>query len=264
MRRYFVTTMVLLGLLVATAGAHSLWVEAEDMADVGEPLTVYSFFGHVSSVAGFYVPLMDAHYLIAPDGNKQDLTMETGDWLPGFGWIGYSYADVTPDQAGDYVFAAVRSPGVYDPAWHGSSASEPRLSGNFAKAIIHVGDENAGSWDAGFPLEVTSEVAPYEIKAGDNVTFVAMYEDEPVSATYSAAYWTWDSGENVQTGTTGEDGDFTVNFSQSGPWLVSASYSIPGEDEWTATYDSADHYQVGDVVSYDYSSYKSTLTVWVK
>lgn len=265
MRRNLVTAIALLGILVATAGAHSLWVEAEDMADVGEPLTVYSFFGHATSATGIYVPLMDSHYLISPDGNKQDLAMETGDWLPGFGWIGYTYADVVPDQAGDYVFAAVRSPGVYDPAWHGSP-SAPRLSASFAKAIIHADDEKTGSWDAGFPLEVTSEVAPYEIGADDNVTFVAMYEGEPANATYSAYYWTWDahSGANVQTGSAGEDGEFTVNFSQGGPWMVSASYSIPGEGEWTATYDSADHYQVGDVVPYESSSYTSTLSVWVK
>jgi len=258
--------MALLGLMVATASAHSLWVETRDMANASEPLTVYSFFGHLTSATGIYVPLMDAHYLIAPDGNRQDLTMETGDWLPGFGWIGYSFAEVVPDQVGDYVFAAVRSPGVYDPAWHGSSPSAPRLSGSFAKAIIHVGDEKTGSWNASFPLEVTTEVAPYEIKAGDNITLVAMYEDEPVNATYSAYYWTWDahSGANVQTGAAGEDGEFTVNFSQGGPWLVSASYTIPGAGEWTATYDSADHYKVGDIVPYNSTSYTSTLTVWVR
>jgi len=265
MRRNLVTAIALLGLLVASASAHSLWVETRDLADVGEPLTIYSFFGHATSATGIYVPLMDAHYLMAPDGNRQDLTMETGDWLPGFGWIGYSYAEATPGVAGDYVFAAVRSPGVYDPAWHGSP-SNPMLSASFAKAIIHVGDGEKGSRDAGFPLEITTEKAPYEIKAADNVTFVAMYENQPVNATYSAYYWTWDahSGANVQTGAAGDDGDFTVNFSQGGPWLVSASYTVPGAGEWTATYDSADHYEVGDVVAYDSSRYTSTLSVWVR
>lgn len=264
-KRYFVTTMALLSLLAISASAHSLWVETRDIADAGEPLTVYSFFGHTTSATGIYVPLMDAHYLIAPDGNRQDLTMKTGNWLPGFGWIGYSNAEVTPGVNGDYVFAAVRSPGVYDPAWHGSP-SDPRLSASFAKAIIHVGDEKTGGWNAGFPLEITTEVAPYEIRAADNITFVAMYEDEPVNATYSAYYWTWDahSGADVQTGVAGDDGEFTVNFSQGGLWLVSTSYTIPGAGEWTATYESGDHYKVGDVVPYDSSSYTSTLSVWVR
>lgn len=265
MRRQLATAMALLGLLVATAGAHSLWVETRDIAEAGEPLTVYSLFGHATSSTGIYVPLMDAHYLLAPDVARQDLTMEVGDWLPGFGWIGYSFAEVTPATAGDYVFAAVRSPGVYDPAWHGS-ASDPRLSASFAKAIFHVGDQKVGGWDAGFPLEVTTETAPYEIKASDNVSFVAKYEDEPVNATYSASYWTWDahSGADVQTGSAGEDGEFSVSFTQGGLWLVSASYAIPGAGEWTATYDSAGHYKVGDVVPYNSTSYTSTLSVWVK
>ena len=264
-RRYFITAIALLGLLVISASAHSLWVETRDMTDVGEPLTVYSFFGHTTSATGIYVPLMDAHYLIAPDGKRQDLTMKTGDWLPGFGWMGYSYTEVTPGDAGDYVFAAVRSPGVYDPAWHGSP-SDPMLSASFAKAIIHVGDEKTGSWNAGFPLEITTEQAPYKIEAMDNVTFVAKYEDQPVNATYSAYYWTWDahSGADVQTGTAGDDGDFTINFSQGGLWLVSASYTIPGSGEWSATYDSANHYEVDDLVPYDSARYTSTLSVWVR
>ncbi len=93
---------------------------------------------------------------------------------------------------------------------------------------------------------MTTETAPYEIKASDNVSFVAKYEDEPVNATYSASYWTWDahSGADVQTGSAGEDGEFSVSFTQGGLWLVSASYAIPGAGEWTATYDSAGHYKV--------------------
>jgi len=264
-KRYFVTTMALLSLLAISASAHSLWVETRDIADAGEPLTVYSFFGHTTSATGIYVPLMDAHYLIAPDGNRQDLTMKTGNWLPGFGWIGYSNAEVTPGVNGDYVFAAVRRPGVVGPAWEGSPG-DPRLAASFAKGIIRIGDEKTGGWNAGFPLEITTEVAPYEIRAADNITFVAMYEDEPVNATYSAYYWTWDahSGADVQTGVAGDDGEFTVNFSQGGLWLVSTSYTIPGAGEWTATYESGDHYKVGDVVPYDSSSYTSTLSVWVR
>lgn len=265
MRKYIVTLMVLLSLLVVSASAHSLWVEAKDSVYADEPLNVYSFFGHATSSTGIYVPLMDATYLVDPYGQRQNLTMQTGDWLPGFGWMEYAFADVVPNLSGDYVFAAVRSPGVYDPAWHGAP-SNPMLSASVAKSIIHVGDEQKGSWNAGFPLEITTEQAPYDIEAMENVTFVVKYNDQPVNATYSASYWTWDahSDENVQAGVASEDGEFTVNFSQGGLWLVSASYLIPGAGEWTATYDSADHYKVGDVVPYGSARYTSTLSVWAR
>ncbi len=106
MRRQLATAMALLGLLVATAGAHSLWVEAEDTAEVGDVLEVYSFFGHATSATGMYVPLMDSTYLLAPNGEKLNLSMDTGSWLPGYGKMNYASAEVALYWPGDYVFAS--------------------------------------------------------------------------------------------------------------------------------------------------------------
>ncbi|MGB3943629.1 MAG: DUF4198 domain-containing protein, partial [Methanothrix sp.] len=230
--------LLILGGMTMNASAHALWVESKDIANVGDSQTVYFFYGHAGSVAGFSVPLMDAAYLLTPAGEKLDLAMETGDWVPGYGWVPYGHSDVAFSSPGDYVFAVARSPSVYDPAWAGQE-SNPRLGYSYATMVIHAGDEGMESWEAGLPLEIVPEKAPYEIAAKDEVTFHVIWNGEPVEATYSAYYWTWDSHDEdkIQTGTTGADGAFTVSFTQAGPWQVMARVDLDEPGTWTATYD---------------------------
>jgi len=213
------------------------------------------------------VPLMDATYLLTPDGQKIDLKMEKENWLAGFGWIEYLSKEIVLYWEGDYVFAVARSPSVYDPGWAGTEPSNPRLGYSFAKMVIHAGNESSDNWKAGLPLEIVPEKAPYEIKAEDNVTFHVEYDGMPVNATYSAYYWTWDSHDTdkVQTGSTGEQGAFTINFSQAGPWQVSVYADFPGQGEWIATYDhSGGRFKTGDTVPYNVTRYSNVMSLWVK
>jgi uncharacterized GH25 family protein len=267
MRRNLVTAIALLCMLVATAGAHSLWVEAEDIAEVGDVLEVYSFFGHATSATGMYVPLMESTYLVAPNGERFDLPMVTGSWLPGYGWMNYVSAEVALYWPGDYVFAAQREPGVYDTAWHGTE-SNPQLYCDSAKSIIHCGDDEVASpnWNAGFPLEITFEEAPYTVKSGDNFSGTITYEGEPVSADFCASYWTWDahSSPDVQRGISGEDGKFTVNLNNGGLWAICAEYDVEEPGEWTADHDLGIFYKAGDVLPYNSVHCRSSLSVWVK
>jgi cobalt/nickel transport protein len=262
MMRKLVSAVALLSLLVATAGAHSLWVEAEDTAEVGDVLEVYSFFGHATSATGMYVPLMDSTYLLAPNGEKLNLSMDTGSWLPGYGKMNYASAEVALYWPGDYVFASQRAPGVYDMAWHGLE-SNPQLYCDSAKSIIHCGEGEAEpNWDAGFPLEITFEKAPYAVSSGENFSGTITYEGEPVSANFSASYWTWDahSCPDVQKGTSSEDG----SLNNGGLWMICAEYDVQEPGEWTADHDLGTFYKAGDVLPYNSVHCRSTLSVWVK
>ena len=259
--------LLILGGMTMNASGHALWVESKDVAEAGATQPVYFFYGHAGSVAGFSVPLMDAAYLLTPAGERLDLAMETGDWVPGYGWVPYGYNDVALSTPGDYVFAVARSPSVYDPGWGGTQASNPRLGYSYASMVIHAGDEAKESWEAGVPLEIVPEKAPYEIVAKDNVTFTALWNGEPVNATFTAYYWTWDAhgGDAVQTGSAGEDGTFTVSFTQAGPWQVMASIDLNEPGKWTATYDhSAGRFKAGDEVDYNVVRYTNVMSVWVK
>lgn len=255
--------LLLIGAATINASGHSMWLELKDLADVGDSERLYALYGHMDDVTGITAPKMESSSLLAPDGEKLDLTMDTtGDWLPGFGWIGYASSDVTYSKPGDYVFAVVRTPSVYDPAWHGSGPSNPRLGYSVGKAVIHVGNESKTSWDTGTAFDINPEKAPYDIKAGENTTFMAKYNGQPVNVTYSA--FANNNYTFTQTGSSGDDGSFVVNFSQGGLWQVSASYDIAQNGKWTATMESAGHYKVGDEVPYNTTRYSTVMSVYVK
>jgi cobalt/nickel transport protein len=254
--------LLLIGAATMNASGHSMWLESKDQANVGDTERVYALYGHLSDITGITAPMIEASSLLAPDGQKLNLTMNKGDWMTGFGWIGYAFSDVTLYWPGDYVFTVSRIPSVYDPGWSGTAPSNPRLGYSSSKAVIHAGNESGKSWDAGTPMELNPDKAPYDIKAKDNVTFLAKYKGQPVNATYSA--FPNSNSSNTQTGSTGEDGSFVVNFNQGGLWQVSANYDIAQGGNWTATYESAGHYKAGDEVPYNTTRYSTVMSIWVR
>lgn len=245
--------------------AHLLWADVRDTAEPKTLLRAHSFFGHPSLVSSLYAPLMDGAYLCTPKEEKISLVMEKGDWLTGYGHSEYLFTDIMLFWPGDYIFFVARSPGVYDLGWHGGK-SDPFLSYNFAKAVIHAGDGPAGNWDAGLPLEMISEQAPYKLKEGEDLNIQVKYLDKPVKATYTASYWTWDEhgDPRVQRGEAKEDGKFSVNLSQSGLWFVDAAYSLPEAGIWKATHSLGHFFNSGDVLQYNKTRYKTTHSFWVK
>jgi hypothetical protein len=162
----------------------------------------------------------------------------------------------------DAALATQRAPGVYDMAWHGLE-SNPQLYCDSAKSIIHCGEGEAEpNWDAGFPLEITFEKAPYALSSGENFSGTITYEGEPVSANFSASYWTWDahSCPDVQKGTSSEDG----SLNNGGLWMICAEYDVQEPGEWTADHDLGTFYKAGDVLPYNSVHCRSTLSVWAK
>lgn len=266
---------------------------------LGDNERLYALYGHLDDITGITAPAIESAFLLAPDGQKLNLEMDTGDWLPGFGYVGYAYKDVTYFWPGDYVFALARTPSVYDPAWHGSGPSSPRLGYSVGKLVIHAkardlryrpkmvtavagsgpfvaervemvseaahsqgGNESQESWDTGTPFDINPRKAPYEIKVDDSVEFQAKYNGQAVNATYTARpnY----NLTNIQTGSTGDDGSFKVDFNEGGLWQVSASYDINEPATWTATMESAGHYKIGDEVPYNTTRYSTYMSVYVK
>ena len=263
MKKALFVLLLLIGVATMNASGHSVWLESRDQADVGDSERLYALYGHLDDVTGITAPAIESAFLLAPDGQKTDLDMNTGDWLPGYGWIGYAYSDMTYSSPGDYLFAIARTPSVYDPSWHGSGPSNPRLGYSVAKMAINVGNEsNKTSWDTGLTFDINPDKAPYAIHAGENVTFLAKYNGQPVNVTYSA--FPNSAMTLTQTGSTGSNGSFMVNFSQGGLWQVSASYDINEPATWTATMESAGHYKVGDMVPYNTTRYSTYMMVYVR
>jgi len=244
---------------------HLLWVEARDRTEPKTVQRVYSFFGHPSMTASLYNPQMDAAFLLTPSRERIGLDMKRGDWLAGYGHAEHLYADIKIDWPGDSIFVAARSPGVYDLGWHGDK-SDPFLSYNFAKAVIHAGPEGS-RWSAeALPLDLIPEQAPYELKTGDRIQIKVEYLGQPVKASWTASYWTWDEhgDSRVKRGIAGEDGKFSVDLIQGGLWFLDAAYSLPQSGSWTATHSLAQFFKSGNVLNYNSLRYKTTLSVWVR
>ena len=53
------------------ASGHGIWVELNDLAEVGESQEAYVFYGHGHDPASFALPVMDQTYLVTPDGTFQ-------------------------------------------------------------------------------------------------------------------------------------------------------------------------------------------------
>jgi hypothetical protein len=261
-RTALVLFLLLIGAVTMNASAHNMWLESKDLVNVGDSERLYALYGHLNDPTGITAPSIENSSLLTPDGQKLNLKMDKGDWMVGFGWIGYAYSDATFYWPGDYVFTATRIPSVYDPGWAGTAPSNPRLGYSSAKAVIHAGNESGKSWDAGTIMELNPDKAPYEIKPKDNVTFMAKYKGQPVNVTYSA--FPNSNSSKTQTGASGKEGSFVVNFSQGGLWQVSASYDVAAPGKWIATLDSAGHYKIGDEVPYNTTRYSTYMSIWVK
>ncbi|VVB70251.1 Uncharacterised protein [uncultured archaeon] len=246
-----------------SASAHSMWVESRDVANVGDSQDIYTFYGHMNDPTGMNVPLLDETYLLTPDGQKLNLKIDKGNWLPAYGWMEYGRSNATFYWPGNYVYIAARSPSVYDPAWGEGGASNPRLGYSFAKVLIHVGNETNAIVNTSLPLDLTPEKASYDIHIKDNVTFSVLYQGKQVNATYSAFPVT--SSQKVQSGATKDKDSFVINFNQGGLWQVSAIYDIAGKGEWTATYDqSSGHFKTGEKVPYIVTRYSTVMSIWVR
>jgi len=248
-----------------------LWAEAQDQAVAGNHLTAYAFFGHPSMSASIFAPRIESAFLLTPRGEKLNLGLKKGSWLPGYGKMEYLSSDLMLYWPGDYVFGLVRSPGVYDLSWHGGK-SGLFLTRSFAKVIIHASidgqnvQESQGAWEAGFPLEILPEHAPYSAKAMESLKLKVKYLNQPVKASYYASYWAWDEqgDPRVQRGTTDEDGLFSVNLNRGGMWILDAGLTLEESGTLIAEESRSNFYQAGDVLEYKTIQIKSELTIWVR
>ncbi len=252
---------------------HMLWAEAIDKVVAGDPAKAYAFFGHPSMSTSIFAPRIDCAFLLTPAGEKLSLALKKGDWLPGYGHMEYLFSDMMLYWPGDYVFCLVRTPGVYDMSWHGGE-SGLFLTRSFAKVIIHArkedqnaqeGQKSQGTWDAGFPLEIIPERAPYDAKAMETLKFRVKYLNQPIKANYYASYWAWDEkgDPRVQRGTTDENGSFSVNLIRGGMWIIDASFTQEESGTLIAE-DSRKFYKAGDVLEYKTIQVKTELTIWVR
>jgi cobalt/nickel transport protein len=258
MRPTLILLMLLIGAATMNASAHELWVELNDLVDVGESQEAYVFWGHADDPASLALPVIDKTYLVTPDGQKITTRMdeEVGKLFVGYGRVGeVGISPLTTFWPGNYVFVVERAP-TY-------SNVTQRLGYSSAAAVINSGNDGSSSFKSGLPVEITTDRPLYQIKNEDIVTFTIKYNDQQVNATYSA--YPQMTETNVQSGFTGETDSFPIDFNQTGLWILSTRYDFVGDGEWTATYDhSGGAFKTGDTVPYDTTRYSTVLSIWVR
>lgn len=257
-RAALILLLLLIGAATMNASGHGIWVELNDLAEVGESQEAYVFYGHGHDPASFALPVMDQTYLVTPDGQKINtkLDKEVGKWFAGYGRVGdVGISPLTTFWPGNYVFVAERAPSYSNTTY--------RLTYSAAEAVINAGDDGSSSFKSGLPVEITPDKPLYQIMNKDNVTFSVKYNDQQVNATYSA--YPQMTEKNVQSGFTGDSDSFVISFNQTGLWLLTCRYDVPGDGEWTATYDhSSGAFKTGDTVPYNTTRYSTVLSVWVR
>lgn len=250
--------LLLIGAATMNASAHGIWVELEDLVDVGDSQDAYVFYGHANNPAGFALPAMNQTYLMTPDGEKITAKMdeEVGNWFVGYGFVGdVGISPLTAFWPGNYVYVAQRAPSYSNTTY--------RLTYGAAEAVFNAGNDSSSSFESGLPVEIASEKPLYQIKNKDNVTFTVKYNDQQVNASYSA--FPQMAETKAQKGFTGDKDSFVINFNQTGLWLLTCYYDVLGDGNWTATYDSSSKvFKTGDVVPYNTTRYSTVLSVWVR
>jgi cobalt/nickel transport protein len=240
------------------ASAHGVWVELKDQVEVGEGQDAYAFYGHANDPASFSLPVMDAPYLMTPDGQKISLNMNKveGKWIVGYGWTGnYGVNSVVAYWPGNYVYVAPRAPSY--------SNTTLRLTYSAAEAVFHAGNGSSAAFKSGLPVEISSDKPLNQIKNKENVTFTVKYNDEKFNASYSA--YPQMTATKVQKGFTNDKDSFVINFNQTGMWLVTCYNDVKGDGNWTATYDSSSKiFKTGDVVPFNTTRYSTVLSVYVR
>jgi len=73
----------------------------------------------------------------------------------------------------------------------------------------------------GYRLELIPERNPYELAAGDSLTFTLYLRDQPAAGLLVQAY-TRDAPEQIQKIRTDDQGRATINLDSSGVWMVKA------------------------------------------
>lgn len=249
--------LLLIGAATMNASAHGAWVELDDLVDVGESQDAFVFYGHGYDPASFSLTFMDQIYLITPDGLKIAMKMDndSGKWFAGYGSVSdVGICSLTAFWPGNYVFVAERAPSYSNTTY--------RLSYSAAEAVINAGDDGSSDFKSGLPIEIATEKPLYQIVKNDNVTFSVKYDDQQVNASYSA--YPQLTSTKVQSGFTGDSDSFEINFDQTGLWLLTCSYDVLGDGEWTATYDRSGRFLKGETLPYNTTRYTTVLSVWVR
>src|SRR5687767_13964998 len=97
-----------------------------------------------------------------------------------------------------------------------------------AKSLVRSGAMTPGSGDRslGFPIELVAGRNPYQMRAGDSLPVLLMYEGAPLSGALVVAFNQRHPYHRLSA-RSDQNGRVTFTIDEPGPWLVKAVHMVP-------------------------------------
>lgn len=254
--------LLLLGMLVSSAAAHSLYAEFSPSPAPDSKAEIWIAYGHGGS-ADTQIDSLPLARLISPDQGKTEIELEPyQDGLKG---------KVALEKPGCYILDLQMENSFFNPIWFGAAGSISLVE-KYGRALLPAGSGQGFSWSSGTGLEIVPETDPYKLKSGQEFKAKALWKGKAVPGSYSATVTR--SPEDVlviqhaqQTELVGSSSDGEISFvtTQPGLWVLSFEATLDESGTWKAEEeDPQGHYKKGDELKYEQIAPTAFLTFWVE
>lgn len=253
--------LVLSGLLISSAAAHSLYAESPQDLALDSETEFWIAYGHGGS-AESRIDSLPLARLISPDGSESELMLEPyQDGLKG---------SVALQKPGCYILDLAMQTSLFNPAWFGAAGSKSLVE-KYGRVLMPAGSGEGFDWSSGKGLEIVPEVDPYGLKSGQEFKATALWNGKAVPGSYSAVINRYHEDvlvvQHVQdTEITGESSDGSISFQtgQPGLWVLSFEATVAESGTWTAVSDDLlGNYKKSDRLEYEEVAPTAYLTFWV-
>jgi hypothetical protein len=253
--------VLLRGMLVSSASAHSLYVEFPRDQSADSKADFWIAYGHGGSADQELISLPLAR-VISPDSQQEELNQEPfQDGLKGV---------VSLPDPGCYIMDLQMKTTFFNPEWFGAAGSSSLVE-KYGRALMPVESGQGFSWSSGQGLEIVPEIDPYGLKSGDRFEAQALWNGEEVPGDYNAVVarlpddmLVIQHAQETEIEDSSSNGKISFTTTKPGLWVLSFEATIDESGRWTAEEkDSQGHYQKGEELEYDQIAPTAYLTFWV-
>jgi cobalt/nickel transport protein len=256
-----IALLILLGLMISSAAAHSLYAEFPQDTGPDSQTEFWIAYGHGGS-ADSQIESLPLARLISPDGSEGELFFEPyRDGLKG---------SVAFDDPGCYILDLQMDTTFFDPASFGA-AGKKSLVEKYGRVLMPYQSGEGYDWSSRKGMEIVPETDPYQLKSGEDFRARVLYNGKPVPGSYSAIITR--SPEDVlvvqhaqESEISGESEDGIISFAtgRAGLWVLAYEATMDESGTWTAVKDDpSENYKKGDQIEYEEVAPTAYLTFWV-
>ena len=254
--------LMLLGLLVSSAAAHSLYAEFPADLSSNSKADIWIAYGHGGS-ADTQIDSLPVARMISPDQEETDLELAPyQDGLKG---------SVALQEPGCYILDLQMQTSLFDPAWFGAAGAKSLVE-KYGRVLMPAGSGQGFDWSSGSGLEIVPETDPYGLKSGDEFKARVLWNGKAGLGSYSAVVTRSPQdvlmiqhAQETELEGSSSDGEISFETTRPGLWVLSFEATIDESGTWKADADDpAGNYKKGDELQYEQIAPTAYLTFWVE